>query len=86
MWTNVSFIEYISYFCCLITCDYLKILQDWTKSLSLSKVHSDMNSEFSFSLNGCHVKAKESSLLYYLPIAEKRGEIFIPFSRAFERR
>ena len=38
-----------------------------------------LNSEFSFSLSGCHTKVKEPSLSYYLPIAG--GKIYgcIPF-------
>ena len=33
---------------------------------------NSLNSEFSFSLTGCHYKIKESSLPYYLPVAERR--------------
>ena len=40
-----------------------------------------LNSKLSFSLTRCYSKAKEISLLYYLPIAEGRMIRFIPFPR-----
>ena len=40
-----------------------------------------LNSELSFSSTGCQTKAKELSLLYYLPIAGGRIIGFIPFPR-----
>ena len=40
-----------------------------------------MNSEFSFSLTSCLIKAEEISLPYYLPIAKGRIIGFIPFPR-----
>ena len=39
---------------------------------------TDLNSQFSFSWTGCLTKAKEPSLLYYLPIAQGRMTGFIP--------
>ena len=43
---------------------------------------ADLNTEFSFSLTGCLIKAKEPSLYYYLLIAEARRDGFMPFLRA----
>ena len=40
-----------------------------------------MQSQFSFSKTGCQTKAKEFSLLYYLPIDGGRIVRFIPFPR-----
>ena len=44
---------------------------------------ADLNSEFSFSKTDCLIKAKESSLPYYLLRAEERTDEFIPFWRAW---
>ena len=41
-----------------------------------------LNSEFSFSLSSCIIKAKEPSLPYYLPIGGGRIIEFIPFPSA----
>ena len=43
-----------------------------------------MNSLFSFSLTGCFIKAKNSSLPYYLPIVGERTDEFMPFPRESE--
>ena len=40
-----------------------------------------LNSEFSFSLTGCIVKAEEPNLSYYLPIAGEKIIRFIHFPR-----
>ena len=42
---------------------------------------TDLNSEFSFSLTSCLIKAEEPSLSYYLPIAGGRIIGFIPLPR-----
>ena len=44
---------------------------------------ASMNWEFSFSYTGCHIKVKESSLPYYLPIAGGRIVGVIPFPKIF---
>ena len=41
-----------------------------------------LNSGFSFSETYSHIKAKGPSLPYYLPIAKRRKDGFIPFPRA----
>ena len=51
-----------------------------TKSIFKQSL-TGLNSEFSFSYIGCHTKAEEHSLTYYLPIAEGRIIGFIPFPR-----
>ena len=40
------------------------------------------DSEFSFSLTGCHTKFEDPSLLYYLPIVKGRRIKFITFPSA----
>ena len=52
-----------------------------TQGQFLSGGLTGLNSEFSFSLAGCHTKSKEPSLLYYLPITGGRMVGFIPFPR-----
>ena len=51
-----------------------------TRSIFKSSL-TGFNSEFSFSLTSCLIKAEETSLLYYLPIAGGRIIGFIPFPR-----
>ena len=48
---------------------------------SFKRILTGLNSEFSFSENGCHTKVKELNLPYYLHIARGRLVGFIPFPR-----
>ena len=52
--------------------------QDETQGQFLSWGQLDLNSEFSFSLTSCLTNTKEPSLPYYLIIAEKRTDGFMP--------
>ena len=53
----------------------------WHKVNFFKRCFTGLNSEFSFSQTSWLTKAEESSLPYYLPIAEGRIIGFIPFSR-----
>ena len=50
--------------------------------MALCNIHvTGSNSDFSFSYTGCHIKVKEPSLPYYLPIIGGRIVRSIPFPR-----
>ena len=52
----------------------------------LSRIHIvGLNSEFSFSYIGYHVKAKQPCLPCYLPIAGSRRKWLMPFPKAFPK-
>ena len=64
---------YVCVHVCL--CIYLPSPSSWedcdTRSI-FKRSFTDLNTEFSFSLNGCNAKAKEPSLPNYLPIAGEK--------------
>ena len=53
----------------------------WHKVIFFKRSLTGLNSEFSFSLTSCLLKAEGPSLSYYLPIAGGRIIGFIPFPR-----
>ena len=55
-----------------------------TKSI-LKWSKAGLNSDYSYSEPGYQIKAKETSLFYYIPIAWRKTDGFIPFSRTFNK-
>ena len=61
-------------------------LQDATQSQFFYAKLPNLNSEFSFSLIGCHTKFEKPILSYYLPIAGGRTVGFRPFPKVYEMK
>ena len=66
------------------TTPLLRVRYDARSIFKLSK--AGLNSEFSFSNSGCLTTSKEPSHPCYLPIAERRNNVFISFPRVLARR
>ena len=69
---------------CVCVCVRVCVCQPRRKSrmrhnVNFKQILIDLNSEFSFFKKGCHSKAKELCLSYYLPIAGGRIIGFTPF-------
>ena len=68
-WIYIYIYIYIYVCVCVCVCVNLSVQARYDTRSIFKRSLTDLNSEFSFSLNGCHTKVKESSLPYYLPIA-----------------